>query len=198
MYKMLIALVVFLTLAAGVTAQEKSIGLTSKGVRSSLNLSSATGADAVGAKTMVGFGAGAFATYTFVPGFAIQPEIWYTMKGFKFDWLGEETELKFTYVEVPLLAKVSVPLQGQIKPNVFAGPSFAYLLTAEWGNLDFSEEVKSTDFGLTFGAGVDHGVGSALLSLDVRYTFSLDSYDDTEDAEEWKHTNLQLVLGYAF
>jgi hypothetical protein len=191
-------LVLTLVLAGAAMAQTNPIGLTAKGVKSSLNLSSATGDDAVGAKMTAGFGGGVFATYTFFPGFAVQPEIWYTMKGFKWEWLDQETDIKFTYLEVPILVKVSIPTGGMIKPNVFTGPAFAYLLSAEWGELDFSDNIKDTDFGITFGAGIDHGFGDALLTFDVRYTMSLDSYDDTEDNEDWKHTNLQLVAGYAF
>lgn len=39
---------------------------------------------------------------------------------------GAEAKTRFTYVDIPLLAQVNIPMGGAIQPYAFVGPSFGY------------------------------------------------------------------------
>ena len=57
--------------------------------------------------------------------------------------------------------------------------------------------MKSTDFGLVFGGGVDFGLGKGYFTIDLRYTLGLTTISDFED-EDVKNGAFSLMLGYSF
>ena len=118
----------------------------------------------------VGFTGGLFMTYAPIDWIVIQPELLYTQKGSKLKgtWpvigTGEAT-LKLDYIEIPVLVKLRLPLGG-FKPNIFAGPSFSFNVTArtsgQLAGATGSSSLKGTpyepetfDFGMVLGGGVD-------------------------------------------
>jgi hypothetical protein len=151
-------------------------------------------------KFSLGFGGGVFAQ---VPlgqsGLLLQPEALFIVKGYKRETGGSDIThtAKWNYIEVPVLVKYSIPMQGKISPNLFAGPFAAFNIGGKitFGNIPASEEdgyeyldidnIKALDFGITFGGGLDFAVGPAgKLTFDVRYTMGLtDAFDDVT-AEE--------------
>lgn len=42
---------------------------------------------------------------------------------------GAEAKTRFTYIDVPVLAQVSLPTGGAVRPYIFAGPTFGYATT---------------------------------------------------------------------
>jgi hypothetical protein len=116
--------------------------------------------------SLLGFIGGGFLTYHLTDIFSVQPEILFTMKGEK---LNEtipsygivHSEIRFNYIEVPLLGKVTIP--GMLSPNLFVGPFFSI----------FPENFKRTDFGLAIGGGADFDITQFKIILDIRYSFSL-------------------------
>ena len=88
------------------------------------------------AEMQLGFAVGGFVTYSINEIFAIQPELLYTMKGAKgtceWDGLCEEWKDKLTYLEIPVLAKFTIPTEGKIAPNLFIGPALGILLSAKY------------------------------------------------------------------
>lgn len=155
---------------------------------------------------------GAFLNYRINSQFSIQPEFLYVKKGAKVKGTGSQTftefgsisysvteKLNLTYLEIPVLAKFSIPTQGKIRPSLFAGPAMGVKLSGEYdlqlvmtavgdgvetvrwtGKPDISN-MKSTDFGLVFGGDVDIALGRASLILDVRYTMGLSGQFDKID-----------------
>ncbi len=137
-----------------------------------------------------GFAGGLFVCYEVLSFLAIQPEVLYTMKGVKLDAtfpiVGKaEATVKLDYIEIPVLVKLMLPIGG-FKPNIFAGPSFAFNILAELSgealgqsssvdlkDVDPSLGPETFDFGFVVGAGVDLEVGPVLLTLDGRYTLGL-------------------------
>ncbi len=70
------------------------------------------------------FMGGGFVTVPIRRPFAIQPEVLYTTKGWKYT-TGEVTQaLKITYLAVPVLARLS--FRGTVSPYVVAGPQIAF------------------------------------------------------------------------
>jgi len=212
----LFAIVLLLTFSSMVSAQ----GLTGYGLKAGLNLANLGGDDAeytdVDKKMRMGFTVGGFVTYSINEMFAIQPEVLYTQKGAKYEDPDDdfkETD-KYEYLEIPVLAKFTIPTEGNISPNLFVGPALGILMSAKWdwewgdesGSEDMKDDSKSTDFGLVFGAGVDIGMPHSAITIDGRYTLGLtticEPYTDPETEEEHecdvKNGVISFMVGYSF
>ncbi len=125
---------------------------------------------ALGMKPSLQPSAGAFLTVNLSPMFALQPEVLYAPRGGQWEALGATVKTQLSYVELPLLAKVSFPLRGtSVKPSVLAGPAIAFRsgcsVTGQVAT--FSAEMtcsaatgglvsfRSMDAGLVLAAGLD-------------------------------------------
>ncbi|MCP4217382.1 MAG: PorT family protein [bacterium] len=161
--------------------------------------------------------AGIFYCHKLSKSFYIQSEILYSMKGAEAS--GTETrfglsfaydyKLKMDYFEVPILAKIKIPSKGNVAPNFFAGPYVAFKSKAEMhvyenlGDILIAEVesqelegIKSTDFGVVFGGGLDYKTGSGNLILDLRYVLGLSKIDDTGYSR--RNSNISLTVGFEF
>lgn len=199
--------------------------------------------ESIDKKMKTGTSFGVFVTYDINDIFTIQPEFLFTMKGMKTEaqyegFLGETINVKETiilnYLEFPILVKVSILTGGSVKPNILFGPALAIKssarrkyeitgLSEEFKQIyeDFgiytSEEVnidvKSSDIGLVFGAGLDLRLGSGKAIIDARYTlglinilteirmlrgdFFLPNYIIVEDPDI-KNSVISIMIGYSF
>lgn len=167
----------------------KKLGITGKGIKIGLNLANVTGDDIeINWENKMGFCAGGFMTFNLSNMFAIQPEAFFTMKGYKSDQEWNFYKLTITYLEIPVLAKILILTEGTIKPNIFAGPSLGIRISGE-------EDMKSTDFGLIFGGGIDFAFGTGNFLVDFRYSMGLSSIYENEDV---KNTVISIMVGYYF
>ncbi|UCD83663.1 MAG: PorT family protein [Deltaproteobacteria bacterium] len=227
----IVALVaVFIISSASVYAQEVSAGM-----KAGVNIATLYGDDVdfflgtFDKKVKTGVSFGAFITYDINDIFAIQPEFLVTKKGMKVEGNYIEDDfyydeyyyykvkgtISFNYLEFPVLAKISIPNEGSVQPNIFFGPALALMTSAkmtsnlEMGSFDISDEIKSFDFGLVFGAGMDVDLGIAKLTFDGRYTLGLISVDDSladlfllnDDSSgnlDIKNSVISIMVGYGF
>ena len=198
--------VAILTLSHGpVHAQAVKFGL--KGGWNIANMH-VSGVDLEGElSSITGYCAGGFVSVGVAEMLAIQPEIFYTRKGAQYEQEGPDVfatwTMNYDYLEVPVLAKLSMPTRGAIKPNLFAGPYMAFHVGAEakieWNGQTMEEDiedVRDPDVGLVVGAGVDLGTGS--LTADARYVLGLT--DISPEAEEGNMYNrvISFMLGFSF
>jgi len=184
-------------------------------------------------KRQLGFSGGVFVQMALGrAGFMLQPEVMYVMKGCRVEFPDVEAtgfdmvmKVKTAYLEVPVLLKYNIPGQGRLKPNLFVGPVAALNLSSkiEFENVppyrtdDFEEgdieNTKQVDLGVTFGGGMNVGMGSTgMLILDIRYVYGLIgafSYVGYFDEGEiyWtthghgirlKNGDIQATVGYTF
>jgi hypothetical protein len=141
--------------------------------------------------------------------FSIEPELLYDQKGSKND-LGDDLQetLKLDYLEMPVLARVDLPVAGIIRPFFVAGPAFGFQLKCNYGLSDGSSSVsascedalegtkaKSVDVGATAGVGIAMPMGRQSFSLSARYTHGL---SDTFDQAHIKNRSLALLAGISF
>lgn len=180
------------------------------GLKAGLNLTNLSGDDAGSPDTKTRFAYGGFFTYQFSPMFAIQPEIYYSMKGAKdkMTYEGATIDLtySFDYIEIPLLIKFMIPIQGSnIRPAIFSGPHLAINTTAkvkaEYQDQSQEEDIdefKSSEFGLQFGGGIGFPVGSGELGFDIRYIMGLTTIFDVEGDPDVKNSVINFNLFYAF
>ncbi len=114
-----------------------------------------------------GLAAGGFIMVRWKNGFAVQPEVLYTQKGVEAAALeGVESVIvrfRTDFIDVPVLGRYT--FGKGVRGYVFAGPSFDFRLN---GNLKFtaigisqeedvSSELKTFEFALVFGGGVEFG-----------------------------------------
>ncbi|MCB0497904.1 MAG: PorT family protein [Cyclobacteriaceae bacterium] len=99
-----------------------------------------------------------------LPIIGIQADALYTQNGTKFDGSQALQEIKSTYIQVPVVAKVYI-----LKVlNIQAGPQFGFLTGAKDGeNVDIKDQLESSDLQIVFGAGLDLGPLNAALRYNI-------------------------------
>jgi len=198
MKRLLIIVFVMMLLAATASAQtSKSIG-----VKGGFNMFKPYGDDVADASYYYGFAIGGFYYYAMSEIFVLQPELYYSVKGGKEDDEGEESDLKLSYIEIPVLLKFNLPMEGKSwAPNLYVGPYLAFLLGADVDGHDVKDAFKSTDFGLVVGASFDFRLseGKRMLELDFRYSMGITKIYDFGDLDIQAFNNgFQFLLGYGF
>jgi hypothetical protein len=153
----------------------------SLGVKGGVNYSKIS-TDNVNSTSVAGYQAGLFAR--FGGGFYVQPELYLSSKGGKFDSSANGTNytgnVKFTTLNVPLLLGSSFGAKN-LNFRVMAGPIYSYLMDkkenfsanfagayADFGNY------KNSTIGYQAGAGVDIGP----ITTDLRYEGDLTKVND--------------------
>ncbi|MBZ0269838.1 PorT family protein [bacterium] len=198
----LIALGLVLSLATSAAA----IDLIHAGVKGGVTVAnmSADPSDSELADSRNGFAIGGYLGIPLgMTPFTIQPEALFTMKGDSEEADGVTGSMKLDYIEVPVLAKASFLPMAPAKPSLFFGPAVAYNLSAktavEGGGLDGETDVKDTmksmDFGLVVGAGLDMSLagGAKSLGIDVRYTHGLTNTIDSDTGAEAKNKTISIM-----
>lgn len=145
--------------------------------------------------------------------FSVEPQVLFSQKGTKVKGTGSnssmEGSVRITYIEVPVLGKFWIPVSDPgVKPYVFVGPEveFKVSCTAEGailavtGSQDCDKtgteiKLKSTDFGVTGGAGVQFKAGNQVVRVDARYTHGLSDINDSGDNRSIKNRAFAATIG---
>jgi hypothetical protein len=164
-------------------------------------------------ESKTGFVGGAYANFGLGGVFAIQPELLYSQKGFKWKEFDVEPQFKVNYFEIPVLLKAQFPME-MIRPAVYAGPVVSFETSCKLGfaqdeiSADFdcdsteagAADRKTTEFGAVFGANLDLFVGPVVLTVDGRYQLGLTDLNDNPDTpdESVKNKVWQFMAGVGF
>ncbi len=139
--------------------------------------------------------------------FAVEPGIVYNQAGAKYEMTGVTVTAKYDYLEIPVLLRVAIPTQGEVKPSVFLGPSLGTLMGAKMVGeatggpeveIDMKDFIKSTSISLAVGAGVAIPSGSGKVMLDVAYGMGLTPLDDTAPEADIKTSGILILAGCSF
>jgi hypothetical protein len=149
------------------------------GIRGGVNLAKYVGQDA-GDDGRQGRNLGASIPLFSVSALSIVPEVYYSQKGgTQRDPLGQQSfDFEVDYIEVPVLAKLRMPIPGARGPSAYVagGPMYAWQLnckvsasgessigSSECGDQfqTFQTAIKSADRGVVFGGGLDFGIGGS-------------------------------------
>jgi hypothetical protein len=179
-------------------------------------------------KPRIGFVGGAYSTIVLTKIIAIQPELLFSMMGTKYDWeeAGEYDYwvMKFNYIQLPVLFKAYIPMEGAIKPHVFIGGYVSYNFSAkysnEWylpsygfgsgnveedidGNMTWGGspvEMNKFDYGISFGLGSDFIVKGYQLTLDARYSLGFAKLitPDVGTEPDLKNGVFSVMVGFGF
>jgi hypothetical protein len=209
-------MVLALTALAGTPARAQF------GIHGGINLTRFVGGDAedVDSKQGMNFG-GSMRLFQIGP-ISIVPEVFYSQKGATFDdpasSLAQRFEYSVDYLEVPVMAKLTLPSMGPLLPYVAAGPAFAWKLDCSVslisGNAaqeaqDCGEQfgsaktaLRDADRGLVVSGGIDLPVlGIGALNLDARLVQGLARLSESEGTTsepDVKNQVFSLILGYSF
>ncbi len=139
--------------------------------------------------------------------FAIRPELLFSLKGGStVANIGEETniDIELAYIELPVLFRVSFPT-GSIRPVLFGGPALAIQIGCDFSfsvdstrstcGQDSLNNVRSWDFGLVAGGGVEKRLRRATIALEARYTAGTRSILEDVDL---RNRAFGLVLAVTF
>ncbi len=190
------ALCLVLALAATASAQMRI------GVKAGYARPTYGGSDAAGMEAMNTFSAGAFLTVPVAPLLALQPEVMYAPKGAQATVLGVTGKNKVDYLEVPVLLKLMLPVPG-LHPSIFAGPYVGYKARCSVVAGDVSQSctdagvnVKSTDFGATFGGGIEMPLLPKINALvDARYDLGFSKIEDATNPSNATNRSLNISVG---
>ena len=211
MKKLLLFAVVAVFGITQTNAQEMSFG-----VKAGVNLANVGGDVDEDTDMKLGMHIGGFAEFMLSEKFAIQPELLFSMKGYKSEYseaemgvsVNYENKVNLNYIDIPIMAKYYI-VEGF---DVHAGPQIGFLMSAkgkskasatvmgqhysEETEEDLKDFMNTIDFGLGFGVGYKLDMG---VFFNARYNLGLSNIFDV-DTDDFSVQNnvIQISAGYAF
>ncbi len=199
--------IVLLAMIPGAVSAQAELG-----VRAGLNVASlnSTGNEEVSSRTTVNVGA--FLTIPVSSVFGIQIVASFSEKGADRGAGGASATVDIGYLQIPVLAKISLPTPGKVGVHFLVGPTFGIRTNCtsmdEGGqSIDCDDSsgpsgdvVKSTDIGVLVGAGLDISVApktSLLVELQYEYGLS-DIVDSGVNGTELKNRAFSILAGLSF
>lgn len=159
------------------------------GARAGLNLSNIVGTETEGWKSKAGIFIGGLVEVPVVDRFSVQPELYYSMEGAKWeDEDGGKTSLN--YIKIPVLAKYTFAngIYGETGPQI----GFLVNATDKWDGEkeDIMEFLKKTEFSWAIGAGY---YVTPAIGVHIRYNAGFSKFYESE-----KNSVFQIGVQYVF
>lgn len=177
-------------------AQAQTEYLGGFGIRGGANLFNFGGSDVKenDYTNRVGFHAGIYTMMFATDRFAIEPGIYYSVKGTQNDDAANSRAI-FNYVDVPVLFRL-YPVEGF---NFFAGPQISFLANSKYEGDFFGstvtfdrDNVKETDLGIVFGIGYNLPKG---FNIQGSYDYGMTPIYKNSDADVYNR-GFKISLGY--
>jgi len=162
-------------------------------------------------KSISGFAIGVFVNIDMNESVALQPEIYYSKKGARYEESIFGTiyreEFRGDVFEIPILFKLRFPINEYLKPGVFFGPYMSFITNTKlrygWGGQydeEDYEKIKDSDFGLALGGGFDYEFREGMITLDIRYNIGITDVYEADPGEdiEVKSNALVVMIGFGF
>jgi len=180
-------------------AQAQSIKF---GVKAGASLTNVTGSDTGDLANKFGFNGGVLANFGLNDMISIQPEVLYSMKGFK-DKNSSDNHANLNYIDIPVLVKVATGATGLFFE---VGPQVGFLASAKVTtgpvSVDFKDYLKSVDFGYAAGVGFQAASGPM---VGLRYNGGFTNLGKNGNinglqvsAGDAKNSAFQLYVGFLF
>ncbi len=168
------------------------------GAKAGFNLANLSGSDASGNSIRVSFHVGALAQFSVTDAFSVQPEVYYSDQGAKFNQNSETGAYKLGYINVPVLLKYTTSSGFFVQ----TGPQIGFLLSAkaesQGVSVDLKPQAQSVDFSWAFGVGF---LTTANVGIDARYNLGLTNIEKTTSGGSTgtlKNGVIQIGLFYLF
>lgn len=186
MKKVLIAILV-LMMASTSFAQRYSVG-----AKGGVNFSNFTGGDFkdVDKKMLVGFHLGGYLNLGFGDNLSLQPEALFSTQGVKIKDAGEETDLKVSYINIPVLLKYKSDGGFYIE----AGPQVGFKVSEDVGDNSMEDFAKGLDLSLAGGLGFQ---SKGPFGIGARYTAGISKVGDFDAGAidpDFKNSVIQVSI----
>lgn len=171
------------------------------GIKAGINLANQTAKASgltISTSSLLGITGGAFVNLPVSDGgFAIQPEVLYSMMGSKISFGGQSSTAELGYISVPVLAKYNIDKPGF---GVYVGPQIGFLMSAKdktgSTSTDSKSDYKSTDFSAVVGLEYSLDMG---INASARYQIGLSNIaKETSNGESLKNNAFTFTIGYSF
>lgn len=200
-YRTIVAVILLIALffASGMTsakAQGDVLGEVMLGLKSGLTSMTVSGnsiSNDVNRRN--GFMIGGFATidYAKVEAIGFRSEAMYIQKGAS----SPDQEIEVNYLDTSLLLDIYAPLDGNIAPHVFVGPTAGVYLNGNLGNVE-EDKVNFEEYTVVFGGGLNVNASFGLILIETRYQLGLTSIYDFADLDTVRNQGVTVELGVAF
>jgi len=201
-----ISIIVAVSLIGKLQAKELHMGL-----KGGLNIANFTGDEEFFVyKSKMGIILGGYVSYPINNSIVIQPELLYTMKGSEREVVGIRITESLNYLEIPILLKLMLVTEENMKLNLFLGPAVSVTLSAK-AKIDYPKDVedlgfkdeekdssnykKKYDIGIVIGGGIDFNSG---LVLDIRYGRGITKIGAKETYIDMYNSVISFMVGYRF
>ncbi|MEZ5319870.1 MAG: porin family protein [Vicinamibacterales bacterium] len=176
------------------------------GVKAGVNFSTVTGDidDGVSKSMRTGGAVGGFISMPLTDRVTFEPEILYSMEGVKLEITEAGTTLESTakvgVVQIPFLFRFAMPSSGKVSGYVVAGPAVGVLASAKQtnplggGDEDIKDQLKSADFSLVVGAGVN----IQRFLVEARYSAGLTDVNKEDTGSKNRLQVFSILLGVRF
>jgi hypothetical protein len=145
-------------------------------------------------ESIASFTVGLFLPYKLNDRLSLQMEVLYAQKGasIELETFDAKQTWELTYIDIPVLLKIDIPVEGLATPNFLVGPVISMLLESNMieevagqkvSEIDVKVLNRDIDVGFTLGAGVDFVFDSLILVLDGRYTLGVVSIEKVKGAD---------------
>lgn len=176
---------------------------TSFGAKAGYAVSSFRGDDANNIDWQSGFAGGLFVNVYVFDFFTIQPEVLFRQRGGKSasETFNINQNVRLSYMDVPILFKLRIPISETFYPHIYAGPQLSYNINGEYevsGTSLVAQKdvnVRKIDFGGIMGFGLDVVINKLFLTADWRYGLGALSVDKGDNALKLKNEDISILLG---
>jgi hypothetical protein len=194
-----------LALAATANAQ---FGLAI-GPKAGVTISTFRGSDLDNIDNRISWLGGLFLNAQISPMVTLQPEIILTRRGAEFMNNNVRRNLRVNYFEVPVLAKIRLPIGDVVFPHVMLGPNFSFRTNLDYSSYDTDAgttittneaDIRKSDVGAIVGAGIDiqtRGSG-VFFTIDGRYGFGFNNINRVDDTIELRNAGWYFSAGIGF
>lgn len=199
-YSILGLMLAFSVIAVPAMAQSQA----SIGLKAGFTAANLRGDDAGNLNWRNGFVGGLFVHIPVASLFAIQPEALFRQRGAynSFEFSNIEQRINLTYIDIPVLFKLRVPIADIVYPHIYAGPQGSFSLKGEYevdlyNGATFSDQidVRKFDFGGVFGFGVDVVTDKLFFTADFRYGIGALKIDKSDNGLDLKNKDLSIMVG---
>lgn len=191
----------FVCLAAAVLAvPAASEAQVSGGIKAGINLASVKGFNDPGTdpSQRTALTGGVFMTFGVTPVIGIQPEVLFSMQGSKlhFDDGGVDSDAtaKLDYIQIPIQLRIGNSARDKASVYALVGPTIGILVRANQEGVDFKDDLKSAQVGLTAGV----GVSLTRFLIEARYTQDLNDFNKASTGTSQKNRVASFLIGFVF
>lgn len=141
---------------------------------------------------------GVFMTFGVTPMIGIQPEVLLSMQGSKLHFssggVQSDATAKLDYIQIPIQVRIGNSARDKASFYALAGPTIGILVRANQEGVDFKDDVKSAQVGLTGSVGVT----LTRFLIEARYTQDLNDFNKASTGTSQKNRVASFLIGFVF